>query len=212
MTPGMVFRKLRAQCKLLAWLTVLSASSAGFAMPAWDALHKCSGKRALVQDISWADDGVKPGDVFDAHVSYVVDGDSIWVKPTDGGRVRLRLAGIDAPEICQSGGREAREAMRALALDQEVRVIILAHDHYGRAIARVLRRADGADLGRSMVAEGWAWNESFRWHPGDYAAEQQAAAAAHRGVFAETAPELPAHFRHRHGPCELYQPSTSLSG
>ena len=58
-----------------------------------------------------------------ARVSYVVDGDSIWVRPEAGGaRVRLRLDGIDAPEVCQRFGPEARRALKAALLNQRVRV------------------------------------------------------------------------------------------
>lgn len=34
---------------------------------------------------------------FKATVTYVCDGDSVWVKRTIGGRTKLRLLGMDAP-------------------------------------------------------------------------------------------------------------------
>lgn len=34
---------------------------------------------------------------FKATVTYVCDGDSVWVKRTIGGRMKLRLLGMDAP-------------------------------------------------------------------------------------------------------------------
>ena len=52
-----------------------------------------------------AQDGAGPqfGMPWLARVNYVVDGDSIWVRPDGGGaRVRLRIDGVDAPEICQT--------------------------------------------------------------------------------------------------------------
>ncbi|MCL1960296.1 MAG: thermonuclease family protein [Desulfovibrionaceae bacterium] len=138
-----------------------------------------------------------------ATVSYVVDGDSIWVKTADGNRrVRLRLEGIDAPEICQRFGPEARQAMQALALDQRVRVTVRARDRYGRAIAEVVRTRDGVDVAARMVSDGWAWSEGFRGRPGKYASEQAAARRLRRGLFADTAPQLPSDFRRRHGPCK----------
>ena len=73
-----------------------------------------------------------------ATVTYVVDGDSIWVRSTErGSRVKLRLLGIDAPEICQDQGREARAALRQWALNRPVRVTVRARDQYGRALATV---------------------------------------------------------------------------
>jgi endonuclease YncB( thermonuclease family) len=194
--------------KALVWLAVaLSGLSAGLPAIArrGSYSHSHNYNHSGQARSTRASDEVKTGDTFDARVSYVVDGDSIWVKPINGGRVRLRMAGIDAPEICQTSGPEARQAMLTLALDQEVHVVILAHDRYGRAIARVRRRVDGVDLSESMVDQGWAWNETFRWHRGDYPVEQRTATATHRGLFAEPTPELPADFRHRHGPCKTYR-------
>ena len=75
-----------------------------------------------------------------ARVSYVVDGDSIWVRPeARGARVRLRLDGIDAPEVCQPFGPEARRALQAALLNQRVRVTVWAYDGYRRPIASVMQ-------------------------------------------------------------------------
>ena len=137
-----------------------------------------------------------------ASVSYVVDGDSIWVRADAGQRrVRLRLDGIDAPEICQHFGPEARRAMQDLALNQRVRVTVRAHDRYGRAIARVTRLGDGVDLSAWMVSAGWAWTDGFRGRPGKYQRQQDAAQRRRLGLFADQGPELPRDFRRRHGSC-----------
>ncbi len=153
---------------------------------------------------SFAQDGAGPGigTSWLARVSYVVDGDSIWVRPEGGGdRVRLRIDGVDAPEICQAHGVESRDALRTLALGQPVRVTIRAHDRYGRAIATVVRLAGEIDLGEHMVAEGWAWSDGYGWRLGKYWRAEDSAHRAGRGLFADRRPELPADFRRRHGPC-----------
>jgi endonuclease YncB( thermonuclease family) len=137
-----------------------------------------------------------------ASVTYVVDGDSIWVRSASGERVRLRLEGIDAPEICQPSGEQARQAMQALALDQKVWVTVRAHDVYGRAIARVVRARDRVDVARQMVREGWAWADRFHGKRSRYGRDESAARAAGRGLFAQPRPEWPGDFRKRHGPCK----------
>lgn len=39
-------------------------------------------------------------------VTYVIDGDTLYVRPVEGGTtVNVRIDGIDAPEICQVGGQ-----------------------------------------------------------------------------------------------------------
>ena len=58
-----------------------------------------------------------------ATVTYVNDGDTLWVRPVRGGpRLELRLLGIDAPERCQAFGAEARQALRQRVLYQAVEV------------------------------------------------------------------------------------------
>jgi endonuclease YncB( thermonuclease family) len=43
--------------------------------------------------------------VYLAQVTRVLDGDTVWVKPKGNLAPRkLRLQGLDAPEICQAGG------------------------------------------------------------------------------------------------------------
>jgi endonuclease YncB( thermonuclease family) len=138
-----------------------------------------------------------------ARVIWVSDGDSIWVRPEGGSlRVRVRLEGIDAPELCQVFGSRARQAMQTKVSDERVRVSVRTHDVYGRAVARVVRVRDGADVARAMVREGWAWADRFRNQPVQYGREEASARAARRGLFARSRPERPADFRRRHGPCQ----------
>ncbi|HOB66777.1 thermonuclease family protein [Ottowia sp.] len=158
-----------------------------------------------------AQDGAGPqtGVPWLARVSYVVDGDSIWVWPEGGGnRVRLRIDGVDAPEICQVYGAESRQALQALALNQRVRVTVWARDRYGRAIASVVRLDGDIDLGEHMVAEGWAWTDGWGARLGKYWRAEAQARWAGRGLFAQGWPELPADFRRRHGPCTPGQPTS----
>ena len=138
-----------------------------------------------------------------AVVTYVVDGDSVWVRSVQGrSRVKLRLLGIDAPEICQSQGAEARQALITLALNRPVQVTVRARDRYGRALATVRRAQDGVDLSQAMAEGGWAWVDRYRgWHK-PYQEDEDAARAAGRGVFAQVGAESPADFRRRHGPCQ----------
>ncbi|WP_423455176.1 thermonuclease family protein [Ottowia sp. VDI28] len=151
-----------------------------------------------------AQDGARPktGQSWIAEVTYVVDGDSIWVRSEDGGKRRkLRLDGIDAPEICQTHGPEARAAMRELAQDQLVRITVRAYDRYGRGIATVRRMADDVDIASALATQGWAWSESFRGRQGKYWREEAQARKGAMGLFSRRQPETPAEFRKRHGPC-----------
>lgn len=145
---------------------------------------------------------VHAGKDFAGKVSYITDGDTLWVQPHAGGLPRkLRIHGIDAPEICQAGGEASRAVLTQHALNRQVEVTIRSHDVYGRGLARI--RLDGHDLGAYMVRAGQAW--SYRWGRtfGPYAAEEAVARQSRRGLFAAGQPELPRDFRKRHGTCHV---------
>ena len=141
-------------------------------------------------------------EVYSARVSRVFDGDTVWVKPLAGGPYRkLRLEGIDAPEICQSGGKASRDVLAQRVLNQVVEVRVRAQDDYGRGIARIVHQGD--DVAAWMVSAGQAWSYRWRRSLGPFAEEETVARTQKRGVFKEAAPELPRDFRKRHGPCPM---------
>jgi micrococcal nuclease len=149
--------------------------------------------------VGWAGAAPAGETVYEARVVRVFDGDTVWVQALDGGRWRkLRLDGIDAPEICQPGGLAARNALAARVLGDTLRVSERATDDYGRGIAQLQHR--GEDIGRWLVQGGQAWAHRWRGR-GPYVGEEDAARRARRGLFQEAQAELPRDFRRRHGPC-----------
>ncbi|MFG1431858.1 thermonuclease family protein [Xanthobacter sp. V2C-8] len=121
-----------------------------------------------------------------------VDGDTLELD----GR-RIRLEGIDAPELHQTCGREdggaavswpcgtaARTALAELARGGPLTCATRRNDAYGRALARCTTRSPGADteidLGAEMVRRGLA--VSYGRH--GYTAEEAQARAAGRGLWA----------------------------
>lgn len=142
-------------------------------------------------------------EVFWGQVSHVTDGDTLWVQPDTGGPPRkLRIDGIDAPEICQAGGVASRAELVRIALHQRVAVTVRQHDDYGRGLAHI--ELEGSDLGEQMVRAGQAWSYRWRQSLGPYAAEEAVTRQLRRGLFAADAVELPRDFRQRHGSC--YEP------
>lgn len=88
---------------------------------------------------------------FTAMVERVHDGDTVTVDAT-----RIRLYGIDAPELAQAGGKASRSYLSSLVEGERVEVIPRDIDAYGRTVA-VLRLPDGRDVNALMVAAGHAW-------------------------------------------------------
>ncbi len=140
--------------------------------------------------------------VYLAKVTRVFDGDTLWVRPLAGGRYRkLRLVGIDAPEICQAGGVASRDALAAMVSAQDVRVEVHRYDDYGRALVHL--SVGGEDVSARLVGAGHAWSYRRRHSLGPYAEEEEVARKHRRGIFSGPTPELPRDFRRRHGPCPL---------
>lgn len=92
---------------------------------------------------------------FSGKVTWVCDGDSVYVNTRWGQRVKLRLLGIDAPETEQPYGNESREYLRRLIDGRRVEVRAMYTDLYGRYVSAVL--LNGEDVCLAMIREGLAW-------------------------------------------------------
>ena len=124
----------------------------------------------------------------------ISDGDTLTVQTDDNQRVRVRLAGIDAPEHDQPYGTAATHSLAALALNRTVRVRRVAEDDYGRMVGVVV--ADGRDLDAEQVRRGMAW--VYRRYSRSrhlYALEAEAK-QARRGLWADSNPIPPWDWRH----------------
>jgi micrococcal nuclease len=134
-------------------------------------------------------------------VTRVVDGDTLWLKTApDEPPVVVRLEGIDAPELCQAGGKEAAAWLTDMALNRNVVAKPSATDDAGRTVAKVFDA--GRDLGDRMVRDGHAWSLRYQYDRGPYMAEERMAQALRRGLHAEAGAVQPRDFLKAHGPCK----------
>ncbi|WP_240538388.1 thermonuclease family protein [Rhodoferax sp. PAMC 29310] len=139
-------------------------------------------------------------ELMTARVTHVTDGDTLWVQPDSGGSpLKLRLEGIDAPEICQTGGEASRNALSTLTIHRTLTVSTRSYDDYGRGLARLIYQ--GQDVGAEMVRSGQAWSYRWRNSLGPYALEEQAARHDRKGLFSQAGAQLPREFRQQHGSC-----------
>ena len=139
---------------------------------------------------------------FKATVTYVCDGDSVWVKRTIGGHMKLRLLGMDAPETEQPYGPQATEALRKLILGKKIEGEAVTRDIYGRIVCRVV--CDKRDMSLTMIRQGYAWpyyQYFYRLSPKERAAYKKAALLAKtegRGLWQEKNPTAPWQWRKDH--------------
>jgi len=71
-------------------------------------------------------------------VVSVHDGDTVTVRTDDGQTLKVRLQGIDAPELRQPFGSRSRDELSALVKGKPVTLIEHGRDKYGRTLANVI--------------------------------------------------------------------------
>ncbi len=132
--------------------------------------------------------GVSAPTRFTGRVVAVHDGDTISVLV---GRrpVKVRLDGIDCPELSQPYGRVAKLFTSDHVFGKTVEVEQTTVDRYGRSVGRVF--VNGEDLSNLVLAAGLAWHYTQYSSDRSLAAAEQSARAAHRGLWSQPNPTPP---------------------
>lgn len=117
----------------------------------------------------------------------VADGDTVTVLTAQKKRFKIRLQGIDAPELRQAFGRQSKKSLSDLVFGQTVQVQLQSKDRYGRWLGKVLvaephcraaRCPFTVDAGHVQITRGLAW-----WYRAY--AKEQSAADAHAYAYSE---------------------------
>jgi endonuclease YncB( thermonuclease family) len=95
-------------------------------------------------------------EVLQGRVISVSDGDTVDVLDSQRITHRVRLSGIDAPELGQGFSQRSKQHLAGLVYDRAVEVEWNKRDRYGRIVGKVL--VAGMDACREMVAAGFAWH------------------------------------------------------
>jgi len=113
----------------------------------------------------------------------IIDGDTIHI-----GKEKIRLHGIDAPEINQictinnqiwKCGLESKRSLINIILNQVVQCNILETDKYKRAVAVCF--ANDLNLNRYMVKNGWAI--AYRYYSLNYVIDEEFAKKRKLGIW-----------------------------
>ncbi len=117
----------------------------------------------------------------------IIDGDTLHIDDT-----RIRLYGIDAPESGQSCrtsdgqmyrcGQRATQVIAGFISQKTISCDQRDIDQYGRSVA--VCGADGVDLGKWLVQNGWA--VAYRRFSTDYVVAESIARSANLGIWAGT--------------------------
>ena len=128
-------------------------------------------------------------------VLSVHDGDTLTVL-LEGHRTRVRLHGIDAPELRQPGGHASQAFLEKLVLGKSVRLELHGEDRYGRTLAVVYRGERSVNGALVQAGMAW-WYRKYAPDDGELRALEEQARAARRGLWEEASPVAPWEFRHR---------------
>lgn len=131
----------------------------------------------------------------------VSDGDTITVLVDNHDRLKVRLAGIDAPEKSQPFGSVSKKSLSDQVFGKTVNIESNKKDRYGRFLGRVL--FNGTDVCLEQIRAGMAWhykrysNEQSESLRREYADAESQARQLKIGLWSEPTPVAPWEFRHQ---------------
>ena len=118
----------------------------------------------------------------------VPDGDTLAVR-IERQVLTLDLRSIDAPEIGQPYGAEARDSLAALCADRTVKLDELGIDSGRRIIGEA--ECDGVDASEEQVKRGFAWAAKRKRRDVELEELQAKARAEQKGLWSQAAPVPP---------------------
>ena len=113
----------------------------------------------------------------------VLDGDTVDIADASQNLHRIRITGLDAPELAQPYGQQAKAELKELILGKEVTIIPMGIDKYDRELAclRIQTTLGHIDVAECMINRGAAFN----WG-GKYYKAQEYAQEYNLGVWSDT--------------------------
>lgn len=143
----------------------------------------------LMVGVQAADTGYHYATTSPAIVHSIRDGDGPRLV-IDGKVTTCRMEGIDAPELDQPGGIEAKDALSRWLIGNKVRYSTNGPDMYGRPIITLF--VAGKSINVQLVERGYAmWYRSYSPRRTDLAVAQERAMASKQGIWGAKSPPVP---------------------
>lgn len=132
-------------------------------------------------------------------VIHIADGDTLTVIADNREPFKIRLQGIDAPELGQPFGKACKTQLAAKLNGQAVTVEAYKQDKYGRVIAKVHLNDEDIALAQLHAGCGWHYTAYQKEQsPTDqkmYSKAEANARKAKRGLWQEPNPVAPWNYR-----------------
>ena len=135
----------------------------------------------------------KPPYTLTGMVVALTDGDALTILDRAGTQHRIRLAGIDAPELTQTFGTQSRDGLAEKVRGKVVRVDVIDIDRTKQEVGRMY--LGGRFINAELVRDGFAWRFVRFDLPGEFKAAEADARAHKRGLWTEPHPLPPWQFR-----------------
>jgi endonuclease YncB( thermonuclease family) len=138
-------------------------------------------------------------EVLEGRVVAVTDGNTLTLLDGSRHQHKIRLAGIDAPELSQPYGSRSRLRLSNLAFGRDARADCDNVDRFGRNVCTVY--VHGRDVARAQLEAGLAWcsrkyvNEQLSRDATKYEMAQDRAAADRVGLWKDENPVPPWEWR-----------------
>ena len=139
--------------------------------------------------------------VLQGLVVGVSDGDSLTLLDAEKRQHKIRLQGIDAPEMKQAYGQKSKESLSKLVFNKTIKVNWSKKDRFGRMVGQVML-AD-IDICLEQVRRGMAWHfkdyqdEQSEQDRGLYDRAEVQAREQRLGLWQDAAPVEPSVFRQK---------------
>ena len=106
---------------------------------------------------------------FIGSVARVSDGDTVRLRLDDSTELKIRLSGIDAPELDQAFGKESKSRLTELVDGRTIEAQCSKRDRYRRWLCKL--EWDSKDVNLNLVKDGFAW--WYRYYRKDQTSEDQ---------------------------------------
>lgn len=143
-------------------------------------------------------------DTLTGRVVAVADGDTLTLLTAGNQQVKVRLAGIDAPELRQPYGQKAKQALSDWAFGKTARVESPGPDKYGRTLGTVFVGA--VNVNAALIEQGAAWVYRKYSHDPYLLTLESQAQAAKRGLWVLPLDQRCPPWDWRRGVCTVERP------
>ncbi len=120
----------------------------------------------------------------------VVDGNTLKVSTMEDDTFKVKLKGVDAPELGQEFGIESLNYLQKLITDKNVLVEYSGKDRWGNRLVYVTTNK-GKSINEIMIKEGYGWVDRFFINKPDLMELQQIAEKKNAGLWTKEDPMAP---------------------